>query len=307
MSAVARLFLTVMMVLGAVFAVPGAATAQARGAVEGKLLSVGSDTLGSLMSLWAEMLTRRHPDVLVQVRAIGSAAAPTALIQGAADIGPMSRTMSSSELAAFAAQYGYAPTAVAVARDEVAVFAHRDNPLTSIGIAQIDAAFSSTRRCGAAAPVRQWKDLGLSGVWGERPVSSYGRSTASGTYSVFRRQFLCGGDFSPRLNRLVGSSAIVHAVAQDRGAIGYASAGYLNANVRRLQLLDSQGEPVRLSRSLYLYLNRAPGTPLEPVVAAFMDIVLSPLGQREVSKAGYSPLSARTRGESRSALGLDRE
>lgn len=307
MSVVAQRVLTVLIVLGAVFAVPGTSTAEEHATVEGKLLSVGSDTLGSLMSLWAEMLTRRHPDVLVQVRAIGSAAAPTALIQGAADIGPMSRTMSSSELAAFATQYGYAPTAVAVARDEVAVFVHRDNPLGSIGIAQIDAAFSSTRRCGAATPVRQWKDLGLSGAWGERPISSYGRSTASGTYSVFRRQFLCGGDFSPRLNRLVGSSAIVHAVAQDRGAIGYASAGYLNANVRRLQLLDGQGEPVQLSRSLYLYLNRAPGVPLEPIVAAFMNIVLSPAGQREVSKAGYTPLSASARGASRSALGVDRD
>lgn len=297
-------FLALLILFGASAGIAGvSAKAQT---LEGKLVSVGSDTLGSLTSLWAEMLSRRYPGVLVQVRAVGSAAAPTALIQGTADIGPMSRPMSSSELAAFAREYGYAPTAVAVARDELAVFVHRDNPLDTIAVHEVDAAFSSTRRCGAPSLISRWADLGLTGTWGERPVSSYGRSTASGTYSVFRRQLLCGGDFSPRLNRLVGSAAVVHAVGLDRGAIGYASAGYLNANVRRLQVLAADGAPLALSRRLYLYLNRPPGAPLEPVIAAFLNVVLSPEGQREVRKAGYTPLSSSMLGESRADLGLSR-
>ena len=282
------------------------APVEAQQPLEGKLVSVGSDTLGSLTSLWAEMLSRRYPGVLVQVRAVGSAAAPTALIQGTADVGPMSRPMSASEQAAFAREYGYAPTAVAVARDELAVFVHRDNPLDTIAVTEVDAVFSSTRRCGAPALISRWTDLGLTGAWGQRPVSSYGRSTASGTYSVFRRQLLCGGDFSPRLNRLVGSAAVVHAVGLDRGAIGYASAGYLNANVRRLQVLAGDGAPLALSRRLYMYLNSPPGAPLEPVIAAFLNVVLSPEGQREVRKAGYAPLSTPVLHESRAALGLSR-
>lgn len=259
----------------------------------GKLISTGSDTLGSLTSLWAEMLTARHPKVLVQVRAIGSAAAPTALIQGTADVGPMSRPMAPTESASFFARYGYPPTAIPVAEDALAVFVHRDNPLDAITFRDLDAIFSVTRRCGAPALLRSWGSLGLGGAWSQEPISMYGRSTASGTYSVFRRQVLCKGDFALQLQRLVGSAAVVRAVGMDRTAIGYASAGYLNANVKALRLLSSDGaKEESLSRELFLYINRAPGARLDPILQAFLTIVLSTRGQREVSKAGYRPLSA---------------
>lgn len=275
--------------------------------LEGKLVSIGSDTLGTLSSLWAEMMTERHPDVLVQVRAISSGAAPTALVQGTADIGPMSRPMSPQERSAFIRRYGYAPTAVPVASDTLAVFVHRDNPLDSITDRQLDRIFSATRRCGGGASIRQWGDLGLQGDWSDRSLSVYGRTTASGTYSVFRRQILCGGDFSPHLNRLVGSSAIVRAVAQDRSGIGYASAGYLSASVKQLRVADELGLSDRsLSRRLFLYINRRPGEALEPALAAFMDLALSSVGQREVMKSGYEPLDEGRLAELRELLGLPR-
>ncbi|WP_439106770.1 substrate-binding domain-containing protein [Congregibacter sp.] len=225
----------------------------------GKLVSTGSDTMGSLTSLWAEMVTARHPGVSMHVRAIGSGAAPTALIQGTANIGPMSRPMSPDEISAFTSKYGYQPTAVPVAEDALAVFVHRDNPLDSISLGQLDAIFSGTRRCGLPRAVRLWGELGLSSPWTQRVISVYGRSAASGTYSVFRRQVLCSGDFAVYLNRLVGSSAVVRAVAMDINGVGYASAGYLNASVKRLQLIGSDGvDEAALSRRLFVYINRPP-------------------------------------------------
>ena len=273
--------------------------------LEGKLTTTGSDTLGAITSVWAEMLQERHPKVLVQVRAIGSAAAPTALVEGTADLGTMSRPMSVAEERNFERRYGYAPIAVPVARDAIAVFVHRDNPLSSIVVPTLDAVFSSTRRCGQPQPVRRWSDLGLSGDWGARGISLYGRSAASGTYSVFRQQVLCSGDFSPRVNRLVGSSAIVRAVADDRNAIGYASAGYLNANVKALTVIGPGGQPqASLDRDLYIYLNVSPGTTLSPLAAAFMDLILSPEGQQETTKAGYLPLTIAEQRAQRRRLGL---
>jgi len=274
--------------------------------LEGKLVSAGSDTLGSLSSLWAELLRERHPGVLVQVRAIGSGAAPTALIQGAADIGPMSRPMSATEQEQFFRRYGYAPTGVPVAYDEIAVFVHRDNPVAHLTLAQLDAIFSETRRCAHPRLLRAWPEL--SGEYARFPeaISLYGRSAASGTYSVFRRTVLCGGDFARHLNRLVGSAAIVRAVATDRGAIGYSSAGHLNATVKRIAVVTDEGEASEpLSRSLYLYLNQPPDAALDPLVAAYVDLALSPLGQREVARAGYTPLGEETRAALRSRLGLD--
>ncbi|MEM1404684.1 MAG: PstS family phosphate ABC transporter substrate-binding protein [Pseudomonadota bacterium] len=273
--------------------------------LEGKLTITGSDTLGAITSVWAEMLKERHPKVLVQVRAIGSAAAPTALVEGTADLGTMSRPMSAAEDRSFERRYGYAPIAVPVARDAIAVFVHRDNPLSSIVVPTLDAVFSSTRRCGHPQAVARWSDLGLSGPWASRGISLYGRSAASGTYSVFRQQVLCSGDFSPRVNRLVGSSAIIRAVAGDRNAIGYASAGYLNANVKALTVIGPGGQPqASLDRELYVYLNVAPGAPVSPLTAAFINLILSPEGQQETAKAGYLPLSMAEQRAQRRRLGL---
>ncbi|WP_439100562.1 PstS family phosphate ABC transporter substrate-binding protein [Congregibacter sp.] len=273
----------------------------------GKLVSTGSDTMGSLTSIWAEMLTARYPQVSAQVRAIGSGAAPTALVQGTANIGPMSRPMSPDELSAFIRKYGYPPTAVPVAQDALAVFVHRDNPLDSITTAQLDAVFSATRRCGYPGAIRSWDALGLGAPWNQRVISAYGRSAASGTYSVFRRQVLCAGDFAIQLNRLVGSSAVVRAVAMDAYGIGYASAGFLNASVKRLRVLDSGGiDEAVLARRLFVYINRPPDAPVDPLIAAFMEVVLSTEGQREVARLGYAALPASELRGLRSSLGLTR-
>ncbi|MEM1191364.1 MAG: PstS family phosphate ABC transporter substrate-binding protein [Pseudomonadota bacterium] len=281
------------------------AQAPAAPELEGKIVSAGSDTLGALSSLWAERLREEHPRVLVQVRAIGSGAAPTSLVQGAADIGPMSRPMSDAEQELFFRRYGYAPTAVPVAYDQISIFVHRSNPVATLTIEQLDAVFSSTRRCGFPRLVRDWSELGVDARQGGNPISLYGRGAASGTYSVFREQVLCGGDFAPRLNRLVGSSAIVRAVAQDPGGVGYASAGHVNATVKPLGLLDAEGRRARpLSRALFLYLNRPPGADLGPLVGAYVRLALSTAGQQEVLRSGYTPLSRQERDVLLRDLGL---
>lgn len=291
------------LILGLIFATGCAARATV---LEGKLVSAGSDTLGALSSVWAELLRERHPNVLVQVRAIGSGAAPTALVQGSADLGPMSRPMSPAEHDLFFQRYGYAPTAVPVAYDEIAVFVHRQNPVEHITRRELDAMFSATRRCGQPRAIREWDSFRADGTARHQPISLYGRSAASGTYSVFRNRMLCGGDFRPELNRLVGSSAIVRAVAADPGGIGYASAGHLNVSVKRIAVLDGAGGAERsLARGLYLYLNRPPGAPLEPLVAAYIGLALDEVGQREVERAGYKPLGRRERRLLRERLGLD--
>lgn len=274
--------------------------------LQGKLVSAGSDTLGSLSSYWAERLRNRYPQVLVQVRAIGSGAAPTALIQGTADLGPMSRPMAPAERRRFYQRFGYAPTAVPVAADEIAAFVHIDNPLNQVSLVQLDAVFSATRRCGFPRPLRDWRDLAAFGDPGARPIHVYGRSAASGTYSIFRQEVMCGGDFAASVNRLVGSSAVVNAVARDRGGIGYSSAGYVDARVKALRIVDgTDGREYRLERELLVYINLPPGDRPEPLVAAYLDLALSTDGQQDVVRAGYRPLSRTQLMRIRTALGLD--
>ncbi|MGA1194748.1 MAG: substrate-binding domain-containing protein, partial [Kiritimatiellia bacterium] len=75
--------------------------------VSGNLNSIGSDTLNNLMALWTEGFRAIYPNVNIQVEGKGSSTAPPALIEGTAQLGPMSRPMKSSEIDAFEKKYGY--------------------------------------------------------------------------------------------------------------------------------------------------------------------------------------------------------
>jgi ABC-type phosphate transport system substrate-binding protein len=130
--------------------------------VAGNLNSIGSDTLNNLMALWAEGFRAIYPNVNIQIEGKGSSTAPPALIEGTAQLGPMSREMKSSEIDAFEKQFGYVPTEVKVAVDALAVFVHKDNPLAGLTLKQIDSVFSSTFKSGGES-IDTWDQLGLGG------------------------------------------------------------------------------------------------------------------------------------------------
>lgn len=121
-----------------------------------------------MMTLWAEEFKRMYPNVNVQIQAAGSSTAPTALTEGVAQFGPMSRAMKSGEEEAFEKRYGYKPTAIRVAVDALAVFVNKDNPIKGLTMPQLDAIFSSTLKCGEAKAATKWADLGLDGNWSSR-------------------------------------------------------------------------------------------------------------------------------------------
>ncbi|MHB0775067.1 PstS family phosphate ABC transporter substrate-binding protein [Halomonas sp. WWR20] len=284
--------------------------------VSGTLSSLGSDTLAGMMMHWGERFTERYPGVRLQLQASGSATAPPALAEGTTRLGAMSRRMTLQEQADFVAQQGYAPTAVPVALDALAVFVHRDNPLVTLSFAQLDALFSATRRCGAPSAISHWGELGLKRPWTLRSVDRYGRNAASGTYGVFQRQALCGGDFRNDVNALPGSAAVVAAVGTARGGIGYAGLGYVTPMVHVVALEDAMGQAwlpsainvangdYPLSRTLYLYVNVAPNKALPALERAFLDLVLSPVGQAAVEQEGFIALPEETLREARRKLGL---
>lgn len=280
------------------------------------LSSVGSDTLQQVMQLWAEEYRRRHPTVNFQIQSIGSSTAPVALIEGTAQLGPMSRAMRQTELQQFAQRFGYLPTAVPVAIDLLAVYVHPDNPLTQLSLQQLDAIFSVNRRCGAPADITRWGQLGLTGPWQQRFISLYSRNSVSGTYGYFKQHVLCNGDIKARTNQLAGSSAILRAISQSAAGIGYSGIGYATEDVKVLSLVMADGRAVAptaanalagdypLARQLYIYLNRPPGQPLTANEQAFFDLVLSPTGQQLVRQDGFLPLPAAVISYWRQMLGL---
>lgn len=273
--------------------------------VSGNLSSVGSDTLANLMTLWSEEYKRLYPNVNIQVQAQGSSTAPPALTEGTATLGPMSRKMKDQEIQAFEAKYGYKPTAVPVAIDALAVFVNKDNPIKFLTIAQVDAIFSSTRKCGYEKDIAKWGDAGLTGAWASRDMQLYGRNSVSGTYGYFKENGLCKGDFKPSVNEQPGSASVVQSVGTTVNAIGYSGIGYVTSGVRTVPLAKKAGDPYvpteekyvlsgqyPLSRYLYIYVNKAPNKPLNPLELEFMKMVLSKSGQTVVVKDGYLPLPA---------------
>ncbi|ORE86215.1 phosphate binding protein [Oceanococcus atlanticus] len=271
--------------------------------VSGNISSVGSDTLANLMTLWTEEFKRIYPNVNIQVQAAGSSTAPPALTEGTANFGPMSRMMKSGEVEAFEKKFGYAPTPIGVAIDALAVYVNKDNPIKSLSIPQVDAIFSSTRKCGALNDVQRWGDLGMSGDWSSRPLQLYGRNSVSGTYGYFKKVGLCKGDFKNNVNEQPGSASVVQSISTGLNAIGYSGVGYRTSGVRALPLAKKEGdkayEPTPdnavsgkypLSRLLYVYVNKHPNKPMAPLEREFVKLVMSKQGQEVVVKDGYVPL-----------------
>jgi len=285
--------------------------------VSGNLKSIGSDTMNNLMALWAEGFKKHYPNVKIEIEGKGSGTAPPALVSGTAHFGPMSRPMKDAELDAFEKKFGYKPAAVRTSFDALAVYVHKDNPIQSLTLPQVDAIFSKTRRGGYKTDIKTWGDLGLTGEWADKPISLYGRNSASGTYGYFKEHALFKGDYKDTVKEQPGSSSVVQGVASDKYGIGYSGIGYKTADVRAVPLATKEGEPAYegnmenvysgdypLARYLLLYVNKKPGEKLDPLRAEFLRFVLSKEGQEVVIKDGYLPIPGTIITEERRKLGL---
>jgi len=273
--------------------------------VSGNLNSIGSDTLNNLMTFWAEGFRKQYPNVNIQIEGKGSSTAPPALIEGTAQIGPMSREMKKSEIEAFEAKFGFKPVAIGVALDSLAVYVNKDNPLEKLPLPQVDAIFSKTRKGGATAEIATWEQLGLTGAWAGKPLSLYGRNSASGTYGYFKEHALYKGDFKDTVKEQPGSASVVLSITEDKAGIGYSGIGYKTSGVKALALAKADGETAYepnyenvlqgkypLGRMLYLYVAKQPNQPLPKMVEEFVKYALSKEGQEIVVKDGYLPLPA---------------
>lgn len=270
--------------------------------VSGNLKSVGSDTLNNLMALWAEGFRSQYPGVKIAIEGKGSSTAPPALIEGTAQFGPMSREMKQKEIEEFEKKFGYKPSVIRVAVDSLAVFVHKDNPIKSLSMQQLDGMFSRTFKSGSK-DIKTWGDLGLTGDWSSKPISLYGRNSASGTYGYFKEVALKGGDYKDTVKEQPGSSAVVQGVASDKYGIGYSGVGYKTADVKIVPISIKDGKAFDataenaydgdypLARFLYIYFNKKPNQNLDPLMAEFIKYVFTKEGQTVVIKDGFYPVS----------------
>jgi phosphate transport system substrate-binding protein len=187
---------------------------------------------------------------------------------------------------------------------------NKDNPIKCLSLAQVDGIFSKSRRSEYKEDVKNWGQLGLTGDWATRPISLYGRNSASGTYGFFKEHVLGNGDYKDEVKEQPGSASVVQGVTVDLYGIGYSGIGYATPGVRAVPLSKQEGGDCEaateenaysgkypIARFLYIYVNKPEGKQLEPLTREFLKMVLSKEGQEIVVKDGYFPIPLKVREE----------
>jgi phosphate transport system substrate-binding protein len=262
--------------------------------------------MNNLMTLWNEGFKKHYPGVNVQVEGKGSATAPPALTAGVSQLGPMSREMKPAEVDGFEAKHGFKPTQFKVAVDGLAIYVNKDNPVKSLSLSQVDGIFGKQRKRGATSDIATWDQIGLTGIFAGKPITMFGRNSASGTYGYFKEHALDKGDYKDQVKEQPGSAAVVQGVTEEKFAIGYSGMGYLTSGVRMVPLSVKDSDPAfaptpenvysnkyPLSRYLNLYVVKDPKKGMEPIVKEFIKYVFSKEGQEVVIKDGYMPMLAK--------------
>jgi phosphate transport system substrate-binding protein len=261
-------------------------TAQA--AADRKPLTIkGSDTMVILGQRLAEEYMVKNPGVVVQVNGGGSGTGIAALINGTVDLAQSSRPMKDDEKLKAAQSRGSEVVELAVALDGLAVFVNTANSVQHLTMAQVKDIFQGK--------VTNWKDVGGP----DAVIVLYGRENSSGTYDYFREHVLEKGDFSPRVQTLQGTAAVINAVGHDKNGMGYGGIAYAK-DVRPLGIAtDGTHPPVApseatvadgtypLSRKLFFYYPQS----APERVTKFAQWSLTPEAQALVTQVGYFPLN----------------
>jgi phosphate transport system substrate-binding protein len=258
-----------------------------------------------LLSYWLVDFKREFPQVATRIEVTHAEDAADALVRGRAPLVMLNRPLSADESRAFTERFGYAPTRFVVAHDALRVYVNAANPLAGITREQLDAVFSTSRRCGARDNIFWWDQLGLRGEWKIRQIELYGPNAYSGARSMFALRALCEGTHKATLEMAQNGHDLLVLVARNRAAIAYDDDEARESGVREVPVAARAGEEfvpatlenIRRGRyplrnAIYFYLNRKPGTPVDPVDEALVKIALSPLGRQRAEAAGFAPVES---------------
>ena len=258
------------------------------------ILTKGSDTLLVVAQAWAEAYDRVNPDITVSVGGGGSGTGFDALLKGLVDIANSSRPIDTFELER-AARLRIRPIEHTVGYDALAVYIHKDNPLTSISLRQLEDIF------GKGAELKNWADLGIEvpGCEAQRIVR-VGRQNTSGTYTYFRNSILTKSRrFDTGILDMLGSKDVVHLVEKTPCAIGYSGLAYATSMVKMAcvskdekstcstpSIASASDGSYPIVRPLFMYANE----PAREVITNYIDWVLSEEGQCIIHRKGYAPV-----------------
>ena len=258
----------------------------------GTITVKGSDTLVILAQKWAEIYMGAHPGQKIQVTGGGTGTGFAALQNQSTDLCNASRKIKAKEIESCIKAFGKRPTEYKVAIDGLSVYVHADNPMKELSVEQLELIFTGR--------MKNWKGVGGP----DGPITVYSRENSSGTYEFFKENVLKGKDFVASAETKPGTAAVLQAVANDKGGIGYGGAAY-GARAKHLAIkaddaspainpteADVVGQKYPIWRYLYIYVNPALD---KGEVAAYLNWIRSDDGQKVVKDVGYFPLPGNLR------------
>jgi len=246
----------------------------------------GSDTMVIMAQRWAEAYMAKHPGSVIQVTGGGSGTGISALINGTTDICNASRPMKPSERAKLKERYATLGVEIKSAKDGLSIYVNDASPVKELSLDQIKGIY--------LGQIKNWKEVGGP----DSKIIIYGRENNSGTYAYFKDNVLGGADYTPSMQSMPGTAAVVNAVAKDVNGVGYGGMAYAKG-IRLVGVKKDAKSPAvvpseatvkdgsyPISRYLYMYTaNRPAGA-----VKEYIDWILSSEGQAIAAQVGYFPV-----------------
>lgn len=270
--------------------------------VKGVLEIPLTDALADLGDEWNHHFRQLQPDARLLFMPKLSKDCVASLTDGSRPLVIMAREMLPEETKAFQAKFGYLPMRIPVCMDATIVFVHKNNPLNSISMEQLDAIYSKDRLGGATAPITTWGDLKVRGELGKRAINAYARAEGAATRDHFKNSVLLKGEFRPGVIGRPDASALAESVETDETGIAFGSLSSWYAGVKVLAITPYQATDARfpnqenitsskypMPRLYYAYVNREPGKPLDPLVNETLHYLLSQEGQGDAADTGILP------------------
>lgn len=242
-------------------------------ALSGSLTLTGSTSMADVATSLAESFMAANKGVTVSVGGNGSGEGPTAVNDGTAQIGLLSRDLKTEEN----------PTAfdkVIIGYDGIAVIVNSASGVTALTTDQITKIFKGE--------IKNWKEVG--GV--DAKIQCIGREAASGTRSAFE-ELMKIKDAAVYAEEQNSTGNVKQAVSANPNAIGYVSLSSVDKTIVAVQLdgVAPSEETVKSGKYTlqrpFVMITKAGTT--DALTTAFLDFVFSDAGMKIVADDGVVP------------------
>ena len=248
---------------------PAETTAPAK--LSGTVSTDGSTSMEKVIGALGEAFMEANPDVTFTYNPTGSGTGIQAVAEGRCDIGLSSRALKEDEKAS-----GLVETILSY--DGIAIIVNPENPVNDLTLTQIADIYTGK--------ITNWSEVGGS----DAEIVLIGREAGSGTRSGFE-EIVDVKDACLYRQELSSTGDVIATVAQNPGAIGYASLASVKDTVKAVSVGGVTPTEDTVKDGSYVVqrpfvLVTKDGTPLSDAAQAFFDYATSPAAADIISAAG---------------------